>query len=268
MTDFVTSSRGDRVAYDRYGPPGPAPSVVLVAGAGSLRGADPVVDLAGLLAAQGLVVHVPDRLGRGESMAEGPLDLERETEALAAVVQAAGGHAVLCGHSSGCSISLYAVAQGLPVDGLVLWEAPLIASAARLEEWSDGLERRIDAGELEAAQEWYMRDMPPEWLAGAKASPAWPAIYAGSVSLRADAQSLHWAVAALESGALRDEVAVPVLAVHGTSTVPGMVEAAERLRSVLPQTEVGEVGGADHVWDPAAFAPVLADFVRSARTTV
>ena len=38
MTDFVTSSRGDRVAYDRYGPVGEGPALVVVAGAGSLRG--------------------------------------------------------------------------------------------------------------------------------------------------------------------------------------------------------------------------------------
>lgn len=261
MTDFVTSRRGDRVAYDRYGE---GPAVVLVAGAGSLRGNEEIVAATGRLAAeQGVAVLVPDRLGRGESVAEGRLDLDREVDALRAVVDAAGGRAVLCGHSSGCSISLYATAQGVPVDGLVLWEAPVSAPAADTRAWVDGLEQRIDAGELEAAQEWYMRDMPPEWLAGAKASPAWPAIYAGVVSLRADGQSLRWATAQLESGALRDEVTVPVLSVNGTSTLPSMLEASARLRTVLPQTEVREVTGANHTWDPAAFAPLLAGFVRA-----
>ena len=271
MTELVTSARGDRVAYDRYGPATGSPSVVLVAGAGSLRGDEGVATTARLVAAQGLTVLVPDRLGRGESAAEGVgnvrWDLDREVEALRAVVDAGGGHAVLCGHSSGCSISLYAAAQGLPVDALVLWEAPLAAPAAGVASWVEGLEHRLDTGELEAAQEWYMRDMPPEWLAGAKASPAWPAIYAGAVSLRADAQSLRWATAALESGALRDQVRVPVLAAYGTSTFPAMVEAADRLRAVLPQTEVREVAGAHHTWEPGAFAPVLADVVRSGPVT-
>ncbi len=190
-------------------------------------------------------------------------DLDREVDALRAVVEAAGGRAVLVGHSSGCAISLYAVAQGLPVDGLVLWEGPLAAPAQEAAAWVDGFERRLDDGELEAAQEWYMKDMPPEWLAGAKASPAWPAIYAGAVSLRADAQAVRWATARLESGALRDEVHVPVLATYGSSTFPSMVEAAVRVRTVLPQTEVREVAGAHHTWEPVAFAPVLAAFVRS-----
>ena len=272
MTELTTSSRGDRVAYDHDGPGGGAPAVVLVAGAGSLRGAPVITGTAELLAAEGVTVLVPDRLGRGESQApsagsaNGRLDLDRETEALRAVLEAAGGHAVLCGHSSGCAISLYAAAQGLGVDGLVLWEAPLSAPAAQTGAWVDEFERRLDAGELEGAQEWYMKDMPPEWLAGAKASPAWPVIYAGSVTNRADAQSLRWATAALESGALRHQVRVPVLAVCGSSTFPGMAEAATRVQQVLPQTEVREVAGAHHQWDPAAFAPVLAAFVRSCAT--
>jgi pimeloyl-ACP methyl ester carboxylesterase len=280
MTQLVTSTRGDRVAYDRYGPAEAGPVVVLVAGAGSLRGAQIVTTTAELAAEGGVTVLVPDRLGRGESGADPSLrqaqdglgsggvrwDLDREVEALRAVVDAEGGHAVLCGHSSGCSISLYAAAQGLPVDGLVLWEAPLSAPARDAAEWVDGLERRLDDGELEAAQEWYMKDMPPEWLAGAKASPAWPAIYAGVVSLRADGQSIRWATEALESGALGDQVRVPVLATYGTSTFPGMVAAAERVRAVLPQTEVREVPGAQHTWEPSAVAAVRVDFVRSSAT--
>ncbi|SDV00115.1 Pimeloyl-ACP methyl ester carboxylesterase [Microlunatus sagamiharensis] len=260
MGEQVTTSRGDVVAYDRLGE---GPTVVLVAGAGSLRGDARVVRTTELLAAAGVTAVVPDRLGRGSSAAEGTLDLDRELEALRAVVDANGGTAVLCGHSSGCSISLHAAAAGLPVAGLVLWEAPLAAPAARVADWVEGLEQRIDAGELEAAQEWYMRDMPPEWLAGAKASPAWPAIYAGVVALRADAQSLGWATEQLESGGLRDAVTVPVLATYGSSTQASMVEAADRVRRVLPRTEVREVAGAHHTWEPDAFAPVLATFTRA-----
>jgi pimeloyl-ACP methyl ester carboxylesterase len=264
MTDFVTTSRGDRVGYDRYGT---GPGLVFVSGAGPFRAQDPATTATALLVAEAGVTTVAfDRLGRGDSAADGRLDLDRELEALRAVLDVAGGHAVLCGHSSGCSISLAAAARGLPVDGLVLWEAPVAAPAQSTAEWIDEFERLLDARELEAAQEWYMKDMPAEWLAGAKASPAWPAIYANAVTLRADGQSVRWATAALESGALRAEVTVPVLSVYGTSTFPGMVEASARIRSVLPQTEVREVPGAHHAWEPAAFAPVLAEFVRSAAT--
>ena len=108
-----------------------------------------------------------------------------------------------------------------------------------------------------------MKDMPPAWLAGAKASPAWPTIYAGVVSLRADGQSLRWATARSSPARCATRSARPVLATYGTSTFPAMVESAERVRSVLPQTDVREVSGAHHVWDRAAFASVLTGFVRS-----
>lgn len=264
MTELTTSTRGDRVAYDRYGE---GPGLVFVSGAGPFRAQDPMTTATALLVAEaGLTTVVFDRLGRGESRADGRLDLDRELAALRAVVDVAGGHAVLCGHSSGCSISLYAAAHGLPVDGLVLWEAPVAAPAEATAGWIDEFERRLDARELEAAQEWYMKDMPPEWLAGAKASPAWPAIYANAGSLRADGQSLRWATAALESGSLRNEVTVPVLSVYGTVTFTEMPVAAARIQSALPQTTIRPVTGAQHAWDPEAFAPVLAAFVRSSAT--
>ena len=38
MTDFTTTARGDRVAYDRYGS---GPGLVFVAGAGPSRAVDP-----------------------------------------------------------------------------------------------------------------------------------------------------------------------------------------------------------------------------------
>jgi len=47
MTELVTTTRGDRVAYDRYGPAG-------------------IAATARLVAAEGVTVLVPDRLGRGE----------------------------------------------------------------------------------------------------------------------------------------------------------------------------------------------------------
>ena len=44
MTELATSTRGDRVAYDRYGPADGGPTAVLVAGAGSLRGDEAIAD--------------------------------------------------------------------------------------------------------------------------------------------------------------------------------------------------------------------------------
>src|SRR4051794_3932300 len=113
MTDFTTTARGDRVAYDRYGS---GPGLVFIAGAGPFRAVDPITtETAERAADLGVTAVVFDRLGRGESAAEGVLDLDRELAAIAAAIEVAGGRAVLCGHSSGCSLALRAAAAGLPV---------------------------------------------------------------------------------------------------------------------------------------------------------
>ena len=121
---------------------------MFIAGAGPFRAVDPITtETAERAADLGVTTVVFDRLGRGESPAEGVLDLDRELAAVAAMIEVAGGAAVLCGHSSGCSIALRAAAAGLPVTGLALWEAPVAADADETKAWADEIERLIDAGD-------------------------------------------------------------------------------------------------------------------------
>lgn len=261
MTDFIVTSRGDRVAYDLRGSGETA--VVFIAGAGPFRAIDPwTTETAERLDALGVSTVVFDRLGRGESPADGVLDLERELAVVTSMIEIAGGKAVLCGHSSGCSIALRAAAGGLPVSGLALWEAPVDAPADETRAWSDEIERLLDAGDFENAQRHYMKDMPPEWLAGMETSPEWSMIAAGVVSTRADAQSLAWATAALESDGLRG-IAVPVLAMYGTETFPGMPAGAKLIVEAVPSGSEKEMPGAGHAWEPEPMAAELAAFARA-----
>jgi pimeloyl-ACP methyl ester carboxylesterase len=260
MSEITTTARGDRLAYDRYGT---GPGLVFIAGAGPFRAIDPITTETAQRAADlGVTAVVFDRLGRGESGAEGLLDLDRELAAIAAAIEVAGGTAVLCGHSSGCSLALRAAAAGLPVTGLALWEAPVATDAADTRAWTDEIERLIDAGDVQGAQRHYMKDMPPEWLAGAEASPEWPLIAAGVVSTRADAQSLAWATAELASGSLT-AIDVPVLAMYGTETFDEMPIGARMIVATVPHGIEKEMPGAMHSWDPAPMAAELAAFVTS-----
>ncbi|MFI2101943.1 alpha/beta fold hydrolase [Isoptericola sp. NPDC019693] len=257
-TATVTTARGDRVTYDLRGT---GPAVVFVAGAGPYRAVDPVTTrTAELLADAGVTTVVFDRLGRGDSPATGRLDLDRELDAVAAALDVAGGPGVLCGHSSGCAISLRAADRGLPVLGLALWEAPLETGADETAAWAAEIERRIDRGDPAGATEHFMKDMPPQWLAGAKASPDWSAIAASVVSQRADAQALAWATRSLRDGGLTG-LDVPLLAMTGTQTFPGMAEAAHALAAAVPDGTAETVAGADHSWEPEAMADRLARFV-------
>ncbi len=261
MSEYVTTSRGDRVGYDRRGE---GPALVFVAGAGMFRAIDPpTTEAAELAAERGITTIVYDRLGRGESPVEGRIDLERELAAITALIEVAGGSAVLCGHSSGCSISLAAAARGLPVDGLVLWEAPFGAIDGGAREWADEVERRIDAGDLEGALEYYMKDMPPEWLEGVRQSPMYPQMVAQVVSYRPDGESLAWVESAPREELFRD-IRVPVEVLLGTETFPELFEAAESIVAAIPGASWKQVPGADHSWEPASMAIELAAFVTAA----
>ena len=85
----ATSRDGTTIAYDREGDGDP---LVLVPGAFSYRRYPGLVKLAGLLAAR-FTVYSYDRRGRGDSDDAKPYAVEREIEDLAAVIDAAGGHA-------------------------------------------------------------------------------------------------------------------------------------------------------------------------------
>lgn len=265
MSEYVTTARGDRVAFDRRGT---GPAIIFIAGAGPYRAIDPwTTETAERAAPLGIQTIVYDRLGRGESPVDGRIDLDRELEAVAALIDVAGGRAVLCGHSSGCSIALAAAVRGLPVDGLVLREAPFGAVDGGAREWAAEVERRIDAGELERALEYYMKDMPPEWLEGARQSPDYPAFVAQVVSYRPDGESLAWVESAPLTELLRD-VRVPLEVLLGDETFPELFAAAESITAAVPGATWRQVPGADHSWDPAPMAIELAAFVSAASAHV
>lgn len=259
MTEFVTSTAGDRIGYDRRGT---GPALIFVAGAGPWRAIDPVTTAtAELLAASGVTTIVYDRIGRGESFVEGAIELDREFAALAALIEVAGGSAVLCGHSSGCSIALYAAAAGLAVDGLALWEAPLDPPGSGAQAWADEVNRRISAGDLDGALTEYMKDMPPEILEMVKSIPA---MIQQAGSLRADGDSLAWTESAPHA-MLFAGIRVPVLAMVGDKTYDIMVPAAEAIAAAIPSARWKRMPGAEHSWEPEPFADELASFVSAAQ---
>jgi len=256
-SQFLSTSRGDRVAYGRYGS---GPGVVFVTGAGPDRANDPITEqTAQLVAKAGFTAVTWDRLGRGESAADGVLDLDRELEALAAVMALAGEPTVLVGHSSGCSIALAAADRGMAVTGLVLWEAPIADANGDTAEWAEQFELFLDRGELENAQLWYMKDMPPEWVENAKASGAWPHIFAQAGSMRADAQSMRWATDGDPAGTFAG-VRIPVLILAGTETFDEMIASSQLVADAIPGARQERIAGAHHSWEPDAMASRIVEF--------
>jgi len=263
MSRSVTSRDGTRIAFDRVGS---GPAVILVAGAFQFRAFDePTVELAALLAEQGFTVVNYDRRGRGESGPTGPGSLDREIEDVAALVEEVGGAAALYGSSSGAAIALWAATRDIGVTALALWEPPLA-----LEEeggaFADELQRLIDAGRHERAVEYFMKDMPPEWLEGSKAGPAWPVMVDIAPSLAGDAVALARSQGGGESWEKRwASVTVPTLVLTGAETLPIFPAAAEALVQALPDARWETISAGGHGWEPPVMAAALTSFLRAAR---
>lgn len=135
----VTSADGTVITVDRSGQGDP---VVCVDGAMSTRSLGPGKMLAPYLA-DAFTVYTYDRRGRGDSGDGSRYEVQREIEDLAAVIAAAGGEAMVFGHSSGCVLALEAARVGLPITHLALYEPPCVIDHTRPtvgEAWAQELQ--------------------------------------------------------------------------------------------------------------------------------
>ena len=261
MTSFVTSADGTRIGYDSDGS---GPTVILVGGAMQFRGFDSnTVSMAKLLAARGFTVINFDRRGRGASAEAGSCTLADNLADLSALIEAAGAPAALFGNSSGGAISLAAAAAGLPISALVVFEVPLGSeSGTDGAENLAGLQEKIAAGSPDDTIAYFMKDMPAEWLDGARNSPGWPVITAMGPSLEADAESLAWTQSASRAE-LWASVTVPVLALVGEQTLPIMHPAADSITAAIPSATKETIAAANHGWEPEAMATRIARFLSN-----
>ena len=119
VTGRVTSADDTSIVFDRSGA---GPAVVLVHGAFTGRTHPTLSEVAAMLARWFTVVNY-DRRG-GDSGDTQPYAVEREVEDLAALVDIAGGSAMVFGGSSGAGLVLHAAAQNPAISKLALWEPP------------------------------------------------------------------------------------------------------------------------------------------------
>jgi len=256
--DKKTLSRdGTPIAYERTGQ---GPAVVLVSGAMSTGGT--VAPLAVPLSDH-FTVLVYDRRGRGESGDTAPYAVAREVEDLAALIDAAGGEACLCGVSSGGALVLEAAASGLPVRRAAVYETPfadfLDDGAERNAEYTEHLTAALAEGRRGDAVELFLRltGMGQDMIRGARHSPMWP-------GMESVAPSLAYDNAVMAGGLVpRDRLAsvtVPVLAVAGGASPEWLREGTRAVAEASPSGSYRVLEGQTHMVDPQALAPVLAEF--------
>ncbi|MEX1656311.1 alpha/beta hydrolase [Streptomyces pseudovenezuelae] len=256
--DKKTLSRdGTPIAYERTGQ---GSAVILVSGAMSTGGT--VAPLAVPLSER-FDVLVYDRRGRGASGDTAPYAVAREVEDLAALIETAGGEASLCGISSGGALVLEAAASGLPVRRVAVYETPFADFLDGGAEGNAAYTRNLDAALAEGrrgdAVELFLRltGMGEEMIQGARQSPMWP-------GMEAVAPTLAYDNAVMAGGLVpRDRLAsitVPVLAVAGGASPEWMREGTRAVAEAAPKGSYRVLEGQTHMVDPAAVAPVLAEF--------
>jgi pimeloyl-ACP methyl ester carboxylesterase len=255
----VTSADGTTIAADRTGT---GPAVVLVAGALTAR--DAHAPLAALMAPH-FTVYAYDRRGRGDSGDTPPYAVDRELDDLAAIVDAAGGHAHVFGHSSGAVIALEAAERGVRIDRLALYEPPLKVDGDPMpDEFVDQLNTLIRAGRRGDALALWMRmtvRMPDEAIAQARTEPWWAAVEAIVHTTPYDATitAPYRTGQPLPAGRWA-KVDVPALVMDGEISTASMRSGAAALIERLPDATGYTFPGQGHGAPPDMVAPVLESF--------
>ncbi len=263
----VTSKDGTKIAFDKVGS---GPAVILVSGATAYRAFDPfMAQLAELLGTH-FTVYNYDRRGRGDSGDTRPFAKEREIEDLQALIEDAGGKAMVFGISSGAVLTLDAAAANPDITRLVVYEPPLIVDDSRQPvpaDYAEHLAKLSAEGKRDEAFEYFLTQavgIPAEYIAGIKQDQAtwsgvtsvahtiaYDAAFVGNVMQGKPLPTDRWARAIL-----------PVLVVDGGASDAWMHNGANALAKVLPHASRQTLEGQTHNVDPNVLAPVLIAFFK------
>lgn len=256
--EIVKSKDGTPLAFDRSGE---GPAVVLVSGAFIDRAHAFNVELSRILASQFMVINY-DRRGRGNSGNTKPYAVEREIEDLEALLGAAGGAAGVLGVSSGAVLALKAVARGLAIEKLAMFEPPfMLAEADRPPaEHELQLNRFIESGQRVEATRYFMTKvmgMPAivPWLM--RLTPYW----SRSVAL---AHTLPYESAIMGDFSFPEElvasVRIPTLVLGGSKSPRPLQDAVWAVAKAMPNAAGRLLEGQAHNVSAKVLAPALEQF--------
>jgi pimeloyl-ACP methyl ester carboxylesterase len=263
MNRTITSTDGTQVAFTTLGS---GPALIIVDGAFCYRENGPASQLAPILA-QHFTVFTYDRRGRGASGNASTYAIAREVEDLRALVQEAGGSALLVGISSGGALALQAVAAGVSVTGLALYEPPFIEENGRPRSYLSQRKRLnelVSAGDRAGAVRFFLTniyDAPGAFVA------VMPLVMRRTWTRnKSVAHTLEYDLALLEDWSILQErsaqVAVPTLVLGGDESPAPLKDAVATVADRLPNARRIYVQGQNHNFSAPAVAPLLIDFLR------
>ncbi|HKG94493.1 MAG TPA: alpha/beta hydrolase, partial [Gemmatimonadaceae bacterium] len=213
----VRSSDGTLIAYERCGS---GPPVILVDGALCSRAFGPMPKLAPLLAGH-FTVFTYDRRGRNDSGDTPPYAVDREVEDLDALIDEAGGSALVCGISSGGALALRAAASGSRITRLAVYEPPFMVGEGGHRPPADHeaqLARLASAGRRADAVKYFMTrvvGMPALLTLPMRLMPMWSKLEAVAHTLAYDAAVMGDYSLPTERAA---SVTVPTLVIAGAGS--------------------------------------------------
>lgn len=262
----VTSKDGTTIAFDKVGS---GPAVILVNGAMSFRAADPTLGQVAELLSQDFTVYNYDRRGRGESGNTEPFAKEREIEDVQALIEDAGGEAMLFGISSGGVVALETAAVTPGVKKVFVYEVPLIVDNSRepLEDYEGDTTRMVKEDRLDDLVEFFMTKiagMPPEMVGGMKQDQnMWGGMKALAPTITHDAAFMtDFMKGKPLSADYWSKVTVPVMVADGGASPAWFHSAADALAEALPDASRETLEGQTHMIDANVLAPVMSDFYK------
>lgn len=236
------SNDGTPIAFQRSGE---GPALVLVHGSTADH-----TRWARVLAAleRHFTVYAMDRRGRGESGDAELYVLEREYEDVAAVVNAAGQHVNLLGHSYGGLCAMEAALRTSNLHKLVLYEPAFPVEG--IEMYPHGareeLQALLEQGDRDRLLVKLFRDIvgvPEKEIALLRAEPAWQGRLAAAHTVVRETADADYA---FDPERFR-KLTVPTLLLLGEKSPPFLKKPTERLASALPSSRVVVMPGQGHI---------------------
>jgi pimeloyl-ACP methyl ester carboxylesterase len=258
----VTSTDRTEIAYDKRGA---GSAVILVDGALCYRSFGPMPHLTELLAPH-FTVYNYDRRGRGDSGDTQPYALAREIEDIEALIDEAGGSALVFGTSSGGCLALEAAIQlGDKIEKLAVYEPPYNSEKTVEQAWKEyrkNLAELLAANRRGDAAALFMKSVgtPDDQIEGMRHAPVWQVFEAVAPTLAYDAAALGENRSVPVQRAAK--VSVPALIMNGT-TIPFMIDIAQALAQAIPHAKHRTLEGQSHDVNLEVLAPVLVEFFKA-----
>lgn len=251
----VTSADGTVIAYDHAGD---GPALIVSVGAFCTRHTFVVPDDL----RQRFTVVTYDRRGRGDSGDTQPFAPEREYDDLAAIAAVTGPEPpFVFGHSSGAAIALRAAAAGLPVSGIVAYEAPFAneGTPQPAVDPADHIRELVSSGRRGEAVAFWMSEvvrLPREMLAQMDGAPWVKDLEPLTPTLPYDLAVAAGGVPAAELG----KITAPVLVLGGSNSPGWFQRSVAAQAAATPGAQLKMLDGYDHNAPPEVIAPILIEF--------